>query len=183
MVTLHEVRIAAARTSLRAASEAFVSYLAELPDEVATRALPGGWTPAGHGSHLALTNDVFRSVLNHGPSCPSPLPPFQGTSDFTDEAWNFDAPPKVPAPSILIPPAGVSRAQAIGQLRDAVRQLDATMALVRPATGALVVQLPWAVVSLYQMCEWAGGHTMRHLSQVNRELQLAAVGAATLSRA
>ena len=38
-----------------------------------------------------------------------------------------------------------------------------------------LLQLPWAVVSVLQMCEW-GGHTTRHLAQVNRELQLAALG-------
>ena len=39
-----------------------------------------------------------------------------------------------------------------------------------PAQGALCVQLPWNKISVYQMSEWATGHTLRHLSQVGREL-------------
>ena len=36
------------------------------------------------------------------------------------------------------------------------------------------VRLPWAAVSVYQMCEWAAGHTVRHIAQLNRELHYGA---------
>ena len=142
-----------------------------LPEPVAVQSLPARWTPAGHASHLALTNDVFYGVLTGG----GPLAAFAGQSEFPDDKWSMDAPPTgVVAPGILIPPPGLGRAAAAAQLRASAARLKPAMAALDDTRAALCVQFPWNVVSVYQMCEWAGGHTLRHLSQVNRELQLAA---------
>jgi hypothetical protein len=51
-------------------------------------------------------------------------------------------------------------------LRPAIATLD-------PELARHCVRLPLASISVYQMCEWASGHTVRHLTQVNRELQIA----------
>ncbi len=62
----HESRTAAAIRSLDASTAAFIVYIEQLPEPTTVQPLPGGWTPAGHASHLALTNDVFFSVLHGG---------------------------------------------------------------------------------------------------------------------
>jgi len=175
----HELRITNARASLGASTAALIAFVEQLPDTTAVRALPGGWTPAGHVSHVALTNDIFRAILSHGPGCSSPLPPFEGTSAFGDDAWSTDAPQfKAASPSMLIPSPGTGRAEAAAQLRASAAALDQAIATVTPAAASLCVQLPWGVVSLYQLCEYAGAHTIRHLAQVNRELQAAAARSA-----
>ena len=142
-----------------------------LPDPAAVQPLRARWTPAGHASHIALTNDVFFGVLAGG----GPLAAFAGQSEFPDDKWSMDAPPSgVVAPGILIPSPGVGRAAASAQLRASAARLKPAIEALDETRAELCVKLPWNVVSLYQMCEWAGGHTLRHLSQVNRELQLAA---------
>lgn len=168
----HAQRVTAAATAFDAATAAFLSFLNGLPESTTRRPLPGGWTPAGHGAHLALTNDVFLSVLKSGAGCSGPIAPYEGTSDFTDDTWNMDAPPPAMAPPILIPPAGISRADALDQLRESAARLRPALATLDPKLARYCVRLPWAAVSVYQMCEWASGHTVRHIVQVNRELQL-----------
>ena len=175
MSSNHQARSTAAAISVEAAAAAFLTFLDHLPESTAVQPLPGGWTPAQHASHLALTNDVFSGVLEGG----GPISACEGISQFSEAQWHLDAPPTgVAAPFILAPPTGVSRAAAAAQLRASVARLRPSIATLDPKLAALCVQLPWAVVSVYQMCEWGGGHTMRHLVQVNRELQLAAIGRA-----
>lgn len=171
----HQTRAAAAATSLGATTAAFLSFLDHLPDVTAIHPLPGGWSPAEHAAHLALTNDEFSGVLMGG----GPMSAFDGTSHFRDDQWTLGAPPTgVSAPPILIPPPGMGPAAAAAQLRASVARLKPAIAGLDPTVATLCVQLPWAVVSVYQMCEWGGGHTAHHLAQVNRELQLAATGRA-----
>ena len=169
----HVHRVTAAATALDAATAAFLSFLNGLPETTTLQPLPGGWTPAGHAAHLALTNEVFLSVVKGGAGCTGPIAPYEGTSDYADSTWNMDAPPPAMAPPILIPPAGISRADASAQLRESVASLRPAIATLDPKLSLYCVRLPWAAVSVYQMCEWASGHTVRHIVQVNRELQLA----------
>lgn len=178
----HQTRVAAAATSLEAMTAAFLAYLNHLPEATAAQPLPGGWTPSEHAAHLALTNEVFHSVLQGGAGCTGPIAAFPGTSAFSDAQWHLDAPPApVQAPSILLAPSGISRTAAAAQLRASVARLSPAIASLDPALAVQCVQLPWATVSVYQMCEWGGGHTSRHLGQVNRELQLAAIGRAPVA--
>lgn len=166
----HAHRVVAAATALDSATAAFLSFLSELPENTSVQALPGGWTPAGHAAHLALTNDVFFSVLQGGAGCTGPITPFQGTSDYSDSTWNMDAPPPAMAPPILIPPGGIGRADAAAHLRESARRLRPAIVGLDPELALHCVRLPWAAVSVYQMCEWAAGHTVRHIAQLNREL-------------
>lgn len=169
----HAQRVTSAATALDAATAAFLSFLHGLPGSTVLQPLPGGWTPAGHAAHLALTNDVFLSVVKGGAGCSGPIAPYEGTSDYADTTWNMDAPPPAMAPPILIPPAGIGRADAAAQLRESAARLRPAIATLDPTLALYCVRLPWAAVSVYQMCEWSAGHTVRHIVQVNRELQLA----------
>lgn len=171
MKSVHKDRVAAAMTLLDASTAAFLTFLDRLPETLAVQALPERWTPAGHAAHVALTNNVFVGVLQGG----GPLAAIEGTSDFPDEKWSMDAPPRgVVAPGILIPPSGIGRADAARQLRESVARLKPAIASLDEKRAAMCVRLPWNVVSLFQMSEWASGHTLRHVAQVNRDLQLAA---------
>lgn len=167
----HMQRVTAAATAMDAATAAFLSFLQGLPESTRLQPLPGGWTPAGHAAHLALTNDVFFSVVNGGAGCTGPIAPYEGTSDYSDSTWNMDAPPPAMAPPILIPPAGIGCADASAHLRQSASRLGPAIAALDPTLAKYCVRLPWASVSVYQMCEWAAGHTVRHIVQVNRELQ------------
>ena len=87
----------------------------------------------------------------------------------------MDAPPNgVVAPGIPDPSSRPWTRGGRGAAVESAARLKPAIAALDEKRAALCVQLPWNVVSLYQMSEWAGGHTLRHLSQVNRELQLAA---------
>jgi hypothetical protein len=73
-------------------------------------------------------------------------------------------------------PERVSHARSIQStalLRESAVRLRPALATLDPTLALYCVRLPWAAVSVYQMCEWAAGHTVRHISQVNRELQIA----------
>lgn len=171
MKSVHKDRVTAAMTLLDASTAAFLTFLDRLSESLAVQALPARWTPAGHAAHVALTNNVFVGVLQGG----GPPTAIEGTSDFPEEKWSMDAPPSgVVAPGILIPPAGIGRADAAAQLRESVARLKPAIAALDETRAAMCVRLPWNVVSVYQMSEWASGHTLRHLAQVNRDLQLAA---------
>ena len=161
------LRLAAAAHLLRAATGAFTSFLSALPDEFAHAEKAGQWGAARHGYHVALTNKVFGGVLDGT----GPLEAVAGRSDFADDRWSFGAPPIAAAPSIIVPPAGVTRETAIRALADEARALAAAIEALDGSRASLCVGLPWGVVSVTQMCEWSGGHTLRHLAQVGRELQ------------
>lgn len=168
MSGMHDLRVQAAAMSLDAATAAFLSFLGQLPESISDKPLTGGWSPAGHAWHLALTNDVFSGALIGD----GPITPVAGTSDFMDAQWNFTAPPRVAAPGILLPPADAKRSDAAAHLRESATRLRPLIESLDASRGALTVQLPWNRVSVYQMTEWAAGHTLRHLSQVGYELHL-----------
>ena len=170
MSSMHDARVRAASLSLDAATQAILSFVNAVPESKATEALVGGWTPAGHVWHVALTNDVFGGILTgRGPITAAP-----GISEFTDAEWNFNAPPRATAPDILLPPPDADRDVAARRLRESVTRLRPLIESLDPALATQTVQLPWARVSVYQVVEWATGHTLRHLSQVGREMHLSA---------
>jgi hypothetical protein len=175
----HARRMDAAAAAVGATTEAFLAFLDALPAESAVQALAGGWTPAGHAAHLAMTNNLFRGILEDSPES-NGIQPFKGQSAFPNEAWTMDSPPRAVTPPILVPPVGISRIKAAMQLADSLMPLQAAMTAAAPGRLSLCVQLPWAVVTVSQMCEWASGHTVRHLVQVTRELHLAATKAAAI---
>lgn len=166
MTALHDARVLGALVSLDSATRALVSFVGGIPDALTVAPLPGGWTPAGHVWHLAITHDVFSGALTgEGPITARP-----GTPDFTDAQWNFNAPPPSAAPDFLVPPRDTTAPSAVARLHESVERLRPLIQQLDAERAVETVQLPWGRVSVYQMSEWAGGHTLRHLSQVGREL-------------
>jgi len=177
MSAIHDARIHAASLALEAATRAMLGFLDAMPEQPATEPLVGGWTPAGHVYHVALTNDAFSGILRgDGPIRAEP-----GLSDFSDTEWSFNSPPLVPAPDFLLPPPGATRAAAAARLRESVTQLRPLIETLNPALATETVQLPWARISVYQVVDWAAGHTLRHLAQVGRERHLSVLRGAAVS--
>lgn len=168
----HARRVTAAAEAADIATSAYLAFFDSMPESECVRPLPGGWTPAQHTGHLALTADVFRGAILGGPACCG-VEPYVGASDFPDDAWSMDTPPPAVAPPIIVAPATITRREATDHLRTAIRQLSPVIRAMTPERGRMAVRLPWAVVSVYQMAEWASGHTIRHITQVNRERQQA----------
>jgi hypothetical protein len=166
----HAQRVTAAAEAAEIATAACLTFLERMSETECRRALPGGWTPAQHAGHLAMTADVFRGAILGGPACCG-VEPFVGASDFPDDGWSMDAPPPAVAPPIIVAPATITRSEAAAHLRKAIAELSPVIRQMSSDRGCMAVRLPWAVVSLYQMSEWASGHTIRHITQVNRERQ------------
>lgn len=85
-------------------------------------------------------------------------------------------------PPILIPPSAIGCGEAAALLRESGARLRPALAALDPQLAVHCVRLPWATVSVYQMCEWAAGHTLRHIAQVNREMHIAATRGAAIVR-
>ncbi|MGH9411115.1 MAG: DinB family protein [Vicinamibacterales bacterium] len=166
----HAQRVTAAAEAAEIATATYLAFLDAMPERETMRPLAGGWTPAQHAGHLALTADVFRGAILGGPACCG-VEPFAGSSDFPDEAWSMDTPPPAVAPPIIVAPSTITRREASAHLRQAIAELSPAIRAMTLDRGRMAVQLPWAVVSVYQMAEWASGHTIRHITQVNRERQ------------
>lgn len=164
----HAQRIASAVDCLREHTDAMAAFLASLPADAAKRRyMADGWSPAQHGYHVALTTDAFSGVLTRRGAVPA----VRGTSEFAEETWSIDTPPiGVVAPAFLIPPNDATLDDVVARLRAAAKHLEAAMhETSADQFEGWAVDLPWGRVSLYQMCDWGGGHTRRHLAQVRRE--------------
>ena len=168
MTTAHDERLRTNISAFTDANDRVVGRLEGLPDEVAHRVPPGGWSAAQIGWHVAATSDWFADVL----SGTGALQATPGRSDFDDGKFGPSVVPKAIAPGVLVPPAAAQR-------HDAIRRLQASAARLRPAIAGLsaergsrdTVTLPWATISLYQVCEWASGHALLHLAQIERGLE------------
>jgi hypothetical protein len=171
MSLMHEARVRGASQSLEAASHALLGFLNAMPQDAAMEPLVGGWTPAAHVWHVGLVNDVFRAILRGE----APLVVEPGVPDISDDRWNFSVPPPIAAPDFMMPPLDVPPGAAATLVRESVARLRPEIESLDPARASLTVQIPWARVSVYQLVEWAGGHTLRHLAQVGRELHQSAL--------
>jgi hypothetical protein len=155
------------RRHIREQTGIMIARLSSLSEEAARRRPSAAtWSPAQHGCHVALTTDAFASILLRK----GPLEVRRGSSDYPDQSWSLDAPPVgVAAPSILIPPDDPGRDDAVERLRSAAQRMETVLTEIpMEDLDGFVVTLPWGTVSLYQLCEWSGGHTRRHIAQMER---------------
>lgn len=161
-------RIHTCVTAFQAASDALVSSLEGLSDEVATRTAPdGGWTPAQIGWHVAATSDLLAGMLTG--EVPSAVP---APADFSENPAIFDTvPSKVQTFPVLEPPVSATRAAAIAKLKtSAAATVKAIEALQPDRACGHVVQMAFGQLSLYQLCEFIGAHVARHQAQLDRAI-------------
>lgn len=161
-------RIHACVTAFQAASDALVSSLEQLSDEAAIRTPPdGGWNPAQIGWHVAATSELLAGMLTGEIPSAEPAP-----AGFSENPGIFEAvPAKMETFPVLQPPASAARAPSIAKLHaSADATVKAIEALEVERASGHVVELPFGLLSLYQLCEFIGAHVARHQAQMDRAI-------------
>ena len=163
-MSAHSVRIREILDATTAAQARFSAALAGISDSAAQ--LPGprdGWSAAEIAMHVAITNEWIAGVLNGEIQSAKPAPP-----SFREDWSGIVIPDRLQTFPALQPPQGVTRQQAVNRLaisddrvRHAIYDLD-------PVRARYVVIFPFGTLSLYQVGEFAGMHTNRHMMQLQR---------------
>ena len=166
----HLSRVRHLRESFAAANEHLVTRLRSVDDEAAERAQGEGWSAAQTAWHVASVNTRFAALLSGDVPAAKPLAP-----DFIERPWSEIAaaiPEKLEAAAAAMPPAKVTRHDAIASLEaSAVRMARALDTLTPERGGRVGVTNPLVgTISLYQVAEWAVTHVQRHDAQVDRAL-------------
>jgi len=166
MAQSHQNRIHATVSAFQSASEGMIAALEGLNDAAATHApAGGGWHAAQIGYHVAVTNDFLAGILTGATAGARQAP-----HGFEENPNVFSGlPSKIETFPSLVPPPGVTRAQALERLREstglAVRAIEG---LTAERAAGEVVDFSFGVISLYQLAEFLGGHVVRHQAQLQR---------------
>lgn len=170
MPETHAERIERMRRSYREAHDRFVSRLRSAPGDLVER-IPseGGWSAAQIGWHLATVDRMFADLVS-GARPSQPLP-----GDFRERAWAdivADIPQKLEASDGSVPPAEVTRDEALAALAASAQKLDAALEGLAEERGSRfgVTHKAVGTVALAQIGDWATAHTIRHNAQAKRIL-------------
>jgi DinB superfamily len=171
-LTAHRARIVHLRESFAEANERLVARLRGADDE-AGRRVPdeGGWSAAQIGWHVARVTTRFAGIMS------GELPGAQPVaSDFVERPWAeiaLTVADRLEAPPSVQPPPGVSRMGAISALEASgmkmARALDA-VTLERGTGQCISSPIVGGAINLYQICEWATAHVIRHNKQAKQVL-------------
>jgi uncharacterized damage-inducible protein DinB len=166
----HLSRVRHLRESFAAANEHLVTRLREVDDERAERAEGDGWSAAQTAWHVASVNTRFAALLSGDVPAAKPLP-----ADFAERAWSEIAaaiPEKLEAAAAAMPPAKVTRHDAIVALEASAVKMARALDTLTPERGGGVGVTNSLVgtINLYQVGEWAVTHVQRHDAQVDRAL-------------
>jgi uncharacterized damage-inducible protein DinB len=166
----HLSRVRHLRESFAAANEHLVTRLREVDDERAERAMGDGWSAAQTAWHVASVNTRFAALLSGDVPAAKPLP-----AGFVEREWGEIAaaiPEKLEAAAAAMPPAKVTRHDAIAALEASALKMARALDTLTPERGGRVgVTNPLVgTISLYQVGEWAVTHVQRHDAQVDRAL-------------
>ena len=169
MTDQHADRIRGAARIFQDAYEALVAALEGMDDTSAARLAPdGGWSPAQVAWHVAESNRLTAATLSGA------LPGARRADGFVEDPALFSRIPEradtlIPA---LNPPAGVTRDDALTKLRwSAAPTLKAIETLTPDRAANYTVKLPFGVLNLYQLAEFAAEHVGRHQKQLERCLE------------
>ncbi len=160
----HDLRIAEILEGTSAAESRFRDAVRGISDSAAL--LPGqggGWNAAEIAMHVAITNEWIAGVLSGEIQSAQPAP-----AGFRE---NWDAiviPDTMKTFPSLVPPGGVTRQQALNHLTLSDESVQTAIRDMSEARAQYVVILPFGTLSLYQVAEFAGMHTNRHMMQLER---------------
>jgi hypothetical protein len=163
----HESRVEGLVTGFTSANDRLIAALEALSDDAASRRpADGGWTPAQIGWHVAITTKLLASVITGEAPMAKPAP-----EGFAENPAVFAAvPEKVQTFPQLVPPAVVSRAEALTNLRSSADPMVLALRSLTPERAkGFCVPFPFGTLSLYQMGEFAGAHVLRHHAQLQRD--------------
>lgn len=166
----HLSRVRHLRESFAAANEHLVTRLRSVDDEAAERPRGDGWSAAQTAWHVASVNTRFAALLSGDVPAAKPLP-----DDFVERPWSGIAgaiPEKLEAAAAAMPPAKVTRHDAIAALEASAVKMARALDTLTPERGGRVgVTNPLVgTINLYQVGEWAITHVQRHDAQVDRAL-------------
>ena len=172
----HFSRVRHLRESFAAANERLVSRLRECDDASAERAEGDRWSVAQLGWHVASVNTRFAALIAGDVPAAKPL-----EEGFVERPWQMVAeamPEKLQAPAAAVPPARVSRREAIAALEASAVKMARAFDTLTPERGMrLGVTSPVVgTINLYQVGDWAVTHVQRHDAQAARAI--GATGAA-----
>jgi len=163
----HAERIASIRTAFNEANGRMIDRLEQLDSAAATRQPATGWNVAQIACHTAMTTEFLSAALS-GALAEMSVPRDQA---FTEQLASFPFPDRVQTFPALEPPADTTKGDALARLRQSA---DVFGKALETATaercGTICVKLPFAVVSIYEVGEFAGGHITRHMGQIDRTL-------------
>lgn len=125
----------------------------------------GGWSVAQIAWHVGTTNELLAGVITGEVPMAAPV-----AQDFTENASVFGAlPERIETFPQLVPPAGVTRADALAKLRASEpRVLSAFQSLTPERAAGYTLTLPFGTMSMFQVVDFVTGHVLRHLDQVRR---------------
>ena len=161
----HDERLRAIRAAFAQANAVLASKVEQLDDHKATLAPREAWSAAQIGWHVALTTELLSGALsgaNEAMLVPRP-------DGFQEVLATLELPAKIKTFPPLEPPAGATRAEAIGRLRSSENTFaDALGRVTQDRCGAQCVQLPFGLFSLYEVGEFTAAHVVRHTGQLER---------------
>jgi DinB superfamily len=169
MATLvsHEARIADLLARLGETTTRFITRLEQAgsPGEVAHE----GWSAAQIAWHVAHVNDALASTIEGSAPGAGPAP-----EGFTERPWPeivATIPARNQSPARFVPPAGVSMASAVEQMRQSAAKLSSALSSLTPERARLcITNRTVGTISLYQAGEFAIAHMIRHNQQAKRVL-------------
>ena len=166
----HLSRVRHLRESFAAANEHMVKRLRAASDETAEARAGDGWSAAQTAWHVASVNTRFAMLIAGDVPAAKPLP-----AGFVERPWAGIAaaiPDKLEAAAAAVPPAKVSRHDAIAALEASAVKIAQALDTLTPERGARIGVSNQLVgtINLYQVAEWAVTHVERHDRQAGRAL-------------
>jgi hypothetical protein len=91
------------------------------------------------------------------------------TPEGFSESWsNISIPDRVQTFPQLVPPTDATVADALHQLERAAGRVSAGVRGLSEERATMCVNLPFGTLSLYQLAEFIGRHSDRHLAQLQQ---------------
>jgi len=163
----HDERMSAIRRAFASANDEMIAAIEALDADAAAKAPEGAWNVAQIGWHVGTTTEFLAGAMS-GAIAAVVVPRPEG---FEEKLASLELPQKIQTFPQLEPPAGVSPEAAIAKLRaSSAAFAGAADTVSAERCGAECVQLPFGVLSLYEIGEFTTAHIHRHLGQVRRTL-------------
>jgi uncharacterized damage-inducible protein DinB len=166
----HAARVERMRRSYCEAHARLEARLRNAPQElVERRPDDGGWSAAQIGWHVATVDRLFAELVS-GARLSQPLP-----EDFCERTWAevvAGIPAKLEASGGSVPPAEVTRDEALTALAASAKTLESALEGLTAdrASRFGVTHKAVGTVTLGQIGDWATAHTIRHNAQAKRVL-------------
>lgn len=166
----HLARVRQLRQAFASANERLVARVRGASDEAAERPVPGGWSVAQIGWHVATVSSRFAGMIAGDVAGPQPLP-----DSFQERSWQDIAssiPDRLQAPSAAHPPPGVKRTEAVAALEASGMKMARAFDVLTSERGSRmgINHAVVGTINVYQIGEWATAHVARHNKQAKQVL-------------